>query len=110
MIEPLTLEWIVSTLKKSGVNSKKQVIDRLEQATPFELLELFQDIKKSLINDMMKETPMKPTIIDEPSLHYIYYCPDCGATLMVDRNKHPKHLFNYCGSCSKKLDWSEEDD
>lgn len=52
-----------------------------------------------------KETPKKVKVIDEPDLHYIYYCPSCGATLMVDRKKHPKHLFNYCGKCGQKLDW-----
>lgn len=57
-----------------------------------------------------KETPMKVSIIDEPDLFYIYYCPDCGATLLVDRSGHPKHLFNYCGKCRRKLDWSEEND
>lgn len=83
------------------------------QVTPTQLEETFGVLQEAVDKASKydeKETPMKPTIIDEPSLHYIYYCPDCGATLMVDRNKHPKHLFNYCGSCSKKLDWSEEDD
>jgi predicted SprT family Zn-dependent metalloprotease len=57
-----------------------------------------------------KETTMKVSIIDRPDLFYIYYCPDCGATLLVDRSGHPKHLFNYCGKCRRKLDWSEEND
>ena len=57
-----------------------------------------------------KEITMKVLIIDRADLFYIYYCPDCGATLLVDRSGHPKHLFNYCGKCRRKLDWSEEND
>ena len=60
---------------------------------------------KALQELIAKETPMKPQIIDEPDLYYIYYCPKCGATLMVNRNLHPKHLFNFCGKCGQKLDW-----
>jgi hypothetical protein len=35
--EKLTLEWIISTLRKSGINSKKIVIDRLENASEEDL-------------------------------------------------------------------------
>lgn len=44
----LTLNWVVDTLRKSGVNSKKQVIDRLENASIFEL----ETFKRS-IQDMI---------------------------------------------------------
>lgn len=37
--------WILTTLKKSGVNSKKQVIDKLESLTFEELKKLERDIK-----------------------------------------------------------------
>lgn len=67
-----------------------------------------RDMRLNTLQELVdKETPKKVKVIDEPDLGYIYYCPDCGATLMVNRNKHPKHLFNYCGKCSQKLDWSE---
>ena len=55
-------------------------------------------------------TPKEVKIIDEPALYYIYYCPTCRETLMVDKNKHPKHLCNYCGSCGQALKWSNVND
>lgn len=65
------------------------------------------DILQELVD---KETTMKVLIIDRSDLFYIYYCPDCGATLLVDRSRHPKHLFVYCGKCRRKLDWSEQNE
>mgnify|MGYP000935696564 CR=1 FL=1 len=38
----LTIEWIKSTLKMRGVNSKKMVIDRLDNATHKDLYDLSQ--------------------------------------------------------------------
>lgn len=35
--EKLTLDWIVRTLKKSGINSKQIVINRLEKASEEDL-------------------------------------------------------------------------
>jgi len=66
---------------------------------------LEEAVLDSLEKLVEKETAKKVTIIDRPELYYIYYCPTCGANLLVDRNKQPKHLFNYCGKCSQKLDW-----
>ena len=40
---PLTIENLVGTLKKEGVNSKGQVIDRLENASKDDLLDLAND-------------------------------------------------------------------
>lgn len=40
MNEKLTLNWIVETLKKSGIGSKQIVIERLEKADWNELLDL----------------------------------------------------------------------
>lgn len=37
MTDNLTLNWIITTLKKSGINSKKIVIDRLENASEEDL-------------------------------------------------------------------------
>ena len=51
----MTLKWIIETLKKSGINSKQLVIERLENATSYELLELFVDIKNKLTTDMVGE-------------------------------------------------------
>jgi hypothetical protein len=64
------------------------------------------DTLKSLVD---RDTAKKVKVIDEPDLHYIYYCPECGSTLMVDRNLHPKHLFNFCGKCGKRLDWGDKE-
>lgn len=38
-------DWIISTLKKSGINSKKKVIDRLENISFEELKRFERDIK-----------------------------------------------------------------
>lgn len=40
----LSIEWIINTLKKDGCNSKKQVIERLENADINELHYLKRDI------------------------------------------------------------------
>lgn len=37
MTDKLTLDWIITTLKKSGCNSKQIVIDRLEKASEEDL-------------------------------------------------------------------------
>ena len=70
MNEPLTLDWIIATLKKSGVNSKKLVIDRLENASHKELYELYNSClttiyqkhlfveDKNLLKDPAKECPI----------------------------------------------------
>lgn len=49
MINNLTLDWIISTLKKSGINSKQIVIDRLEKASDDELDELSCSIFKESV-------------------------------------------------------------
>ena len=45
MNETLTVEWIISTLKKSGINSKQIMIDRLENSSKNELRNLSNDIQ-----------------------------------------------------------------
>ena len=40
---PLTIDNIVDTLKKEGVNSKRQVIEKLENASEDDLLHLSND-------------------------------------------------------------------
>lgn len=44
MTNHLSLDWIISTLKKSGINSKQVVIDRLEKASNGKLRYLSNDI------------------------------------------------------------------
>lgn len=39
-----TLDWIISTLKKSGCNSKRVVIERLENCKYEELVDLSIDL------------------------------------------------------------------
>lgn len=80
-------------------------LEDLEEMLGIDLEKLQETVEKAKKYDE-KETSIKVKVIDEPDLHYIYYCPSCGATLMVDRDKHPKHLFNYCGKCRQKLDWN----
>jgi hypothetical protein len=48
--EKLTLEWIISTLRKSGINSKKIVINRLEKAHCGELKELINSLVEEIIS------------------------------------------------------------
>ncbi len=43
--DKLTLDWIIATLKKSGINSKQVVIERLENANKNELRNLSNDIQ-----------------------------------------------------------------
>lgn len=50
MTDKLTLDWIITTLKKSGCNSKQIVIDRLEKAHCGELKDLIND----LVNEIIK--------------------------------------------------------
>lgn len=51
MNELLTLDWIITTLKKSGCNSKQIVIDRLEKAHYGELKELINSLVEEITND-----------------------------------------------------------
>lgn len=66
MDKPLTLDWIITTLKMSGVNSKKLVVDRLEKMNVNEMFDLEVSIfdkrnevlrnrGKCPINELMKE-------------------------------------------------------
>jgi len=48
---PLTIGNIVDTLKKEGVNSKGQVIDRLENASKDDLLHLANDCMFKILYD-----------------------------------------------------------
>jgi len=41
---PLSLNWIISTLKKSGINSKQLVIERLEDITLGDISDLNNDL------------------------------------------------------------------
>lgn len=44
----MTINEIITTLKKSGFNSKKQVIDSLENMSRDDLLELQRDVKERI--------------------------------------------------------------
>jgi hypothetical protein len=49
-MEKLTINWIKKTLKISGKNSKQLVIDRLENATFDELVDLNGSVLKEIAN------------------------------------------------------------
>jgi len=49
-MEKLTINWIKETLKISGKNSKQLVIDRLENATFDELVDLNGSVLKEIAN------------------------------------------------------------
>lgn len=54
--EKLTLNWIIETLSKSGINSKKIVKDRLRNAKSNELYALSADVCKIANKKFLEET------------------------------------------------------
>lgn len=46
--QALTLDYIIDTLKKSGINSKKLIIDKLINASEFDLLTLKRSIQERI--------------------------------------------------------------
>lgn len=53
-ISDLTLDYIIDTLKKSGINSKKIIIDKLTNATEFDLLTLKRSIQDKITSKRME--------------------------------------------------------
>lgn len=51
----MTIQSIINLLKKSGCNSKQQVINMLENASFKELSELFDDVYDRLLHQFEKE-------------------------------------------------------
>lgn len=45
----MTIDQIINLLKQSGVNSKKQVIEMLENANENELIELSKDCERRVV-------------------------------------------------------------
>lgn len=56
----LTINWIISTLNKSGINSKKQVRERLQNASIEELEDLEKSIQ-GIITEKILEQDFKKT-------------------------------------------------
>lgn len=56
----LTINWIISTLNKSGINSKKQVRERLQNASIEELEDLEKSIQ-GIITDKILEQDFNKT-------------------------------------------------
>lgn len=56
----LTITWIISALNKSGINSKKQVRERLQNASIEELEDLEKSIQ-GIITDKILEQDFKKT-------------------------------------------------
>lgn len=54
-ISNLTLDYIIDTLKKSGINSKKLIIEKLENATEFDLLTLKRSIQDKITSKRMND-------------------------------------------------------
>lgn len=50
----MTINEIITTLKKSGCNSKQQVIDSLENMSRDDLLELQRDVKERIAKIALK--------------------------------------------------------
>lgn len=59
-MEKLTIDWIKKTLMISGKNSKQVVIDKLENATFDELVEL----NGSVLEEISKKSKSKRTYIE----------------------------------------------
>lgn len=57
----LTINWIISTLNKSGINSKKQVRERLQNASIEELEDLEKSIQ-GIITEKILEQDFKKNI------------------------------------------------
>jgi hypothetical protein len=53
--EPMTLNTIIADLKKSGVNSKLKVINKLENLTREDLISLQRDIKELICKEETKK-------------------------------------------------------
>lgn len=51
----LTINWIISTLNKSGINSKKQVRERLQNASIEELEDLEKSIQGIITDKILKQ-------------------------------------------------------
>lgn len=58
-MEKLTIDWIKKTLKISGKNSKQIVIDKLENATFDELV----DLNGSVLEEISKKSKNQSTYI-----------------------------------------------
>ena len=52
--EPLTLDWIIETLKKDGYGTKQKVLKRIQEAGIGELGDLAYSIRQR-VSDMMAE-------------------------------------------------------
>lgn len=51
----MTLQWIIDTLKQSGVNSKGTVLKALENANSIELMELRRSINEEINKKVLEE-------------------------------------------------------
>lgn len=60
MEEKLTINWIINTLKKSGVNSKQIVINRLQLASNDDLITLSNSCLDRLFYLEVKNLVMPP--------------------------------------------------
>lgn len=57
--EPLTIEWIITNLKKDGYGTKQKVAKRLEQALIGDLTSLKRSIEKEIYKRLDEEHPQE---------------------------------------------------
>ena len=65
MEEKLTINWIINTLKKSGINSKQIVIDRLQLVSNDDLIALSNSCFDRLFYLEVKNLVMSPITKDK---------------------------------------------